>query len=258
MPGRVRYTAGRPCWVEVGTADLALSEQFYHGLFGWDFEPRGRSASTALLRGEPVAGLGPARPGGPAWLVHIAADDIDESTRRADDAGASVLIGPERIYDEGREQGWRSVLADPSGAEFALWEPVALEGAGARGVPGAFCWTELAARDADEAAAFYGKVLGWNGRRAPFLSGSGSYTEFDLKRSKTTVAGMVEMTDSWPPEIPPHWMVYFAVADCEESCRIVADLGGTVQIPPFDLPSGWAAVVVDPAGAVLSLIELTS
>ncbi|GIH24171.1 hydroxylase [Acrocarpospora phusangensis] len=248
MAGRARYAAGKPCWVDLGTGDLAGAEEFYHGLFGWDFEPRGRTHSTALLRAQPVAGLGPAREAG--WVTHMAVDDLNDTVEAAVRAGGRLLHGPEQVFDEGREQGWGALLADPAGAVFGVWEERDLPGAAMHHVPGTFCWHELAVRDTEAAAGFYGRVFGWQGRV------SGSYTEFDLRRPRETVTGMVEMTDAWPDEIPPHWMVYFAVADCLAAADRVEELGGVVEIPPFALPSGRVTVAADPQGAVFSLIEL--
>ncbi|WP_214102795.1 VOC family protein [Acrocarpospora catenulata] len=256
---RVRYAAGRLCWADVGVAELAAAEEFYRRLFGWEFEPRGRTHSTALLRGQPVAGLGPARDGTPAWTTHLAVDDLDETVKVAVDAGGRVVAGPDQVFDEGREQGWGAVLADPAGAAFGVWEERDFPGAAVTGLPGSFCWHELAVREVTEAAAFYGQVFGWNARTAPLLHGDGSYTEFDLRRyrgGRETVAGMVEMTGVWPPQIPPHWMIYFAVADCLAAADLVEELGGSVEVPPFQLPTGRTTVVADPQGAVLSLIEL--
>jgi predicted enzyme related to lactoylglutathione lyase len=110
-------------------------------------------------------------------------------------------------------------------------------------------------RDTDEAAAFYGRLFGWRGRRRPFAGGSSTYTDFEA--DGRTVAGMVEMNEMWPEEIPAHWMVYFAVDDCDVSCAKVAELGGVVSVPPFDIETGRIAVVDDPEGAVFSIIALT-
>jgi predicted enzyme related to lactoylglutathione lyase len=68
---------------------------------------------------------------------------------------------------------------------------------------------------------------------------------------------MMAMDDTWPAEIPSHWMVYFAVEDVDASAARVTELGGTVSVPPSDIPPGRFSVVTDPHGAVLSLIALT-
>jgi predicted enzyme related to lactoylglutathione lyase len=59
-----------------------------------------------------------------------------------------------------------------------------------------------------------------------------------------------------PAEVPPHWAVYFSVADTEDAVARVQELGGTVVMPPMDVEPGRFAVVSDPAGAVFNVIKL--
>jgi hypothetical protein len=53
----------------------------------------------------------------PFWLPYVEVTDITEDTERALLLGASVLLPPR----EG-PAGWRSVLAAPAGATFAIWQ----------------------------------------------------------------------------------------------------------------------------------------
>lgn len=63
------------------------------------------------------------------------------------------------------------------------------------------------------------------------------------------------MNDVWPAEIPQHWMHYFAVSDTDAAAAKAAELGGSVSVPPFDLPHvGRIAVLGDPHGAYFSVI----
>ena len=62
--------------------------------------------------------------------------------------------------------------------------------------------------------------------------------------------------DAWPADLPPHWMVYFAVEDTDATASRCEELGGRVPQTPFDTPQGRAAVLTDPEGAVFSIIAL--
>ncbi|HEX7097220.1 MAG TPA: VOC family protein, partial [Acidimicrobiales bacterium] len=68
------------------------------------------------------------------------------------------------------------------------------------------------------------------------------------------VAGMIEMTDQWPAGLPPHWMVYFTVDDCDRTTARLQQLGGGVTVPPTDIEPGRFAVVHDPQGNTFSVI----
>ena len=63
------------------------------------------------------------------------------------------------------------------------------------------------------------------------------------------------VTAEWG-EIPPHWMTYFAIDNCDAGAEKVKALGGQVMHRPFDSPYGRIAVVSDPYGAVFSIIQM--
>src|SRR5215475_2957109 len=151
--------------------------------------------------------------------------------------------------------GRMAVLADREGAPFAVWQPQDHTGAQAIHEPGTFTWAELACREVDGAKAFYGAVLGWEGDTHPFADGTSSYTEFQLPGGERPFAGMVQMNEMWPDDVPAHWMAYFAVADTDACADRAASLGGTVSVQPFDLPHvGRIAVLNDPQGAAFSVL----
>jgi hypothetical protein len=67
---------------------------------------------------------------------------------------------------------------------------------------------------------------------------------------------MVQMDELWPEDIPPHWMIYFAVADTDLTAARAAELGATVSVEPFDLFNvGRVAVLNDPEGASFSILQ---
>ena len=63
------------------------------------------------------------------------------------------------------------------------------------------------------------------------------------------------MDDSWPPGIPSHWMVYFAVADTHATVARAEELGAAVNVAPTDSPQGTFAVLRDPQGGTFSVIQ---
>ena len=56
--------------------------------------------------------------------------------------------------------------------------------------------------------------------------------------------------------LPAQWLVYVTVPDLDHSLAECARLGGSVVAPPRDMGAyGRFAVVRDPAGAVMALIQ---
>lgn len=68
---------------------------------------------------------------------------------------------------------------------------------------------------------------------------------------------MMPIGEEFPPDVPEHWMVYFAVDDTDAACDRIGELGGEVSVPSFDVEGvGRIAVVNDAHGAVLSVITI--
>lgn len=247
------YEPGTPSWVDLGSPEPAAAADFYSGLFGWELVDQGPDAGgyrMAYLRDRPVAGIGPMQRSDvpPYWTTYISVSDADAVTKNVRAAGGQVFVEPMDVFDAGR----MAVFADPTGAPFAIWQPRGHIGATLVNEPGTMCWNELATRDPDTAKAFYPATLGWSPPEREI--GGVPYTEWKI--GDRTVAGMVRMDDSWPAEIPPHWMVYFAVDSTDAATARTEQLGASVSVPPTDIPPGRFAVLSDPHGAVFSVITM--
>lgn len=259
MPEITTAQPGRFCWFENGTTDAAAAKAFYASLFGWTFDdrPMGPAGTYTMMRlgGKDVGGLYELAPDmraqgvHPHWLPYVSTADADETVARAQRAGGTAMNGPFDVMDQGR----MAVLKDPQGAVFAVWQAKAHRGVAAFGEPGAPCWVELATTDDEAARGFYPEVCGW---KADFKSsGPMPYTEW-CSADGAVVGGMLKMTGEMWNGIPPHWMTYFAVDDCDASASRAASNGGTVKVPPMDIPAvGRFSVIADPAGAVFSIIK---
>jgi uncharacterized protein len=242
-------TPGFPTWVDLGTADLGGAQRFYAGLFGWQVvEEEYGGYTTFFLNGLPVAGAGPlfdaSQP--TAWSTYIATDDADESAARVRAAGGTVLVEPFDVLDQGR----MAACLDPDGAPFSVWEAGTMRGSGLFDVPGSLTWNELNTRNLDGASAFYQAVFGWSFRN----SSMGDQPYLVAKLGDTALCGLQAMDRTWPPDLPSHWMVYFAVHDCDESAEHALALGGRLIREPTALPVGRFAVIEDPQGGAFAIL----
>ncbi|MET9394074.1 VOC family protein [Streptomyces sp. NPDC006624] len=238
---------GGPCWVELGTSDLDAAQRFYTRLFGWrpGSGPRqGAGGYTVAHLGEAaVAALAPLyQPSQPvAWNVSFAVADADATVREVTAAGGTTLFGPVDVSDVGR----LAVAADPGGAVFQLWQAGTFPGAGLFNAPGALGWVELFTRDPGQAVAFYTRVFGWS------ADAGERYTRWGLDGDG--FGGMVTMDDKFPPEVPAHWLPYFAVEDVDAATAVV-QRHGTVLMVPTSVPDGpRIAVLRDPQGAMFGV-----
>ena len=249
------YVPGTPCWIDLGSPDVEASKSFYRDLFAWepvaspDHEAGGYT--LFLLRGIPVAGVGPLPAPGvpPWWTTYISVEDAEAALERAAAAGGTTIMAATQVLDAGT----MGVFQDTVGATCAVWQPAAHAGCGLVNEQGTLCWNELACRETGPAVDFYREVFGWSAKTYP-MGGAMTYTEFAVEGR--AVAGMMQMTDEWPPEVPAHWMVYFATDDVDATCARLTELGGTVSVPPTEIEPGRFAVVNDPQGAVFSLLTM--
>lgn len=112
------------CHVELNTNDLKQAKEFYGKLFDWKLEdmesPGGGYTMIGVGQGTGGGMMKNPIPGAPSfWLAYVLVDDIQASTTKAKSLGASIM----REVTEIPGFGWFSVIADPTGAHFALWKP---------------------------------------------------------------------------------------------------------------------------------------
>ena len=247
---------GSFCWMELATTDQKAAKAFYTALFGWTvtdypmggggdysmFRLHGRDAAAGyalkkeqLSRGVPVH-----------WSLYIAVANADDAAKKATQAGASIIMPPFDVMDSGR----MAVIHDPTGAVFSLWQPNKSQGIGVHGEPGAFCWADLNAGDPARAKKFYSDLFGWRITTAP--NDPSGYLH--IKNGEHFIGGIPPAhTD---PKIPPHWMIYFMVADVAASAAKAAQLGAKTLMPPQDMEGvGTWAILADPQGAVFSVFK---
>jgi predicted enzyme related to lactoylglutathione lyase len=252
-----KYEAGMFCWVELATSDGPAAKKFYTSLFGWSFvdnamdvggvytmlQKNGRDVGALYEMGPPQKGMPP------NWGSYVAVENADDAAAHAKDLGATVMMGPFDVMEHGR----MAVLQDPTGAVFSLWQPKSHVGARVINEPGSPCWNELYTTDPARAADFYTGLFGWtrDSRHMDF----GEYVIFN--HAGGMAGGMMKLPKEWGP-VPPHWLVYFAVDDCDKSVEKAKGLGARVTVPPLDVPEvGRFAMLMDPQGAGFAVIKLT-
>ena len=255
MVERSGYVDGEPCWADLVAPDLAAAQRFYSTLFGWTFLDTGADFGhyvMCLKNGRVVAGMSPPMPGAEqtpaAWSLYLMSHDLEDTAGRVDAGGGKVIVAPMDIPNNGR----MLFALDPSGAAFGAWEPGQHTGSQLFDEDGALCWAEVNTRDPDAVDTFYQALFGYRQTRVE-AGEQFDYTAWSLGNADP-VAGRLTMTDAWEG-IPPHWMVYFAAADTDRAADLVQSAGGQVQHGPFDSPHGRIAVVVDPNGAVFTMIS---
>lgn len=253
MPKVESYRQGTPSYVELMAPDAAAAADFYAELFGWSIEaqevPDFGTYRTGTLESDTVAGISPQMPqlaGHPAfWAVYLAVDDVDAAVTKVEAAGGTVEAGPFDVMGFGR----MASIQDPTKARVNLWQAGTSIGSARVNEPGTPTWHEVVTPEVERAVQFYADALGMGSQKQEM--GEQSYT------SLTDVDGRV-VGGTMAPQfegVPPHWLVYFQVADIDATVAQVTERGGKVVVPVFDLPIGRIGFVSDPQGAHFGLMQ---
>jgi len=108
--------------LELCTQDTQKAKDFYASLFGWSFTENDMGNmiySTFKPSSGPGGGIF-SMPNMPTfWLAYVGVEDINASTEKAKSLGATIHKGPMEIPNV----GWATILADPTGATIALFQP---------------------------------------------------------------------------------------------------------------------------------------
>jgi hypothetical protein len=182
----------------------------------------------------------------PFWAPYIEVDDVDAAAGQLKTLGGKVLMPPQDIPNVGRF----APVADPQGAVFNLYKPLApAVNALSRdaGRPG---WFELHAQDAPKVWDFYSRLFGWTKAQAMDMGAMGVYQLFSIDNLQSGA-----MFNSPAAQQGSFWLIYFGVADIDEAQTRLTAAGGKVTNGPMQVPENrWIIQASDPQGAAFALI----
>jgi predicted enzyme related to lactoylglutathione lyase len=244
------WPEGTPCWVDLAADDFDKSAAFYSTLFGWTVQ-RGPvefgGYAVATRAGRAVAGLmpkmDPAQPS--AWVVYLAADDIDATLAKVVGAGGRAVSEPMDVGDLGR----MALFTDPEGAFVGLWQGASHTGFQLANEPGSVTWNEVYARDLKRSRAFYSEVFGYTYDDLPMDD-----MEYATISVDGNVVGGIGELGVAMPEGAPQWTVCFKVEDTDAMLATVQQLGGRVLDEAADSEYGRIAQAADEHGAAFWLM----
>lgn len=108
---------------------------------------------------------------------------------------------------------------------------------------GHFVWFELVTPDINKGTSFYPAVAGLGTMEADM----GTFKYSMLTAGEAPAAGVV---NPQMEGVPSQWVGYLSVDDVDAKAAAVAEAGGSIIVPAFDIPTiGRAALVADPEGA---------
>lgn len=243
------WPTGTPCWVDVTVSDIEAAKEFYATVLGWTYADTGEDYPFLYLicqrDGGTAAGMGLESPDHPpVWMTYFASDAVDNTAQKITDNDGTLLYEP-TDFPSAR----LCVAMDPQGAVFGVWQAVRDVGVEIYNEPGSLVWNEAAVPDPDAARQFYSAVFDYSYQ--PVEGAGADYTIFH--RRGDPLGGIGGLSDS-PPRTPPHWRTYFRVTDTDVAVAAATELGATLRSGPLDTPYGRIAVIIDPQGAIFTIM----
>jgi len=226
MPPIEKHKPGSFCWIELATTDQNAAKKFYGSLFGWTvndspmgpgevysiFKLQGGDVAAAYtLRKEQVAQGVPAH-----WMLYVAVESADEAANRAAQLRGTVVSPAFDVFDVGR----MAVLQDPTGATFSVWQTKKHAGIGIAGENATLCWADLTTPDQARAGKFYSDLFGWKMMKDEH----DEHGYVHIVNGEDFIGG-IPPTNPRTVHLPPHWLAYFAVGDCDASAVKAKQLG---------------------------------
>jgi predicted enzyme related to lactoylglutathione lyase len=259
-----RIDASAFAWMVINTSNTSAAAAFYERLFGWTKYESPVGTILATRSGRPLGTLLDHAKNTFAskepvnWLPFVRVPDVAGAAQKVVELGGKVWVEP---YDVGvaRVALIRGVTREVIG----LWQtPIEANGAPMLADPDVVGWFELVTPDPDKAMAFYRALFGWR------IGDEGGYTF--VGNAVGQFAGIVKLEGDWEDyafmqalgrarggklNVPPHWMVFFNVDDCEPFVDEAEALGAYVMARPEPLHSiGTFAVLRDPQGVYFSVL----
>lgn len=258
-PPTNQYTPGRWVWGDLVTSDVAAAAEFYGKVFGWTFETYGgdddRDTYTlALADGLPIGGLvfdSRAMKGktpSARWVGLISVADVQASVAAAAAGGGTVVHAPVMLG----ERGETAVIRDPEGTLFGVVRSRNGDPLDFAGDVNEWYWVDLWTSDVEKAAAFYRAVVGYE--TVP-IADDGPRSGLRLLSGGFARAGIMQKRD---PQATSTWLPYLRVADIKAASAAATAAGGRIVLPPVAMQSATVAIIADPTGAPVGIVQVAA
>ena len=116
---------------------------------------------------------------------------------------------------------------------------------------GKIVWQDLTVENAEEIKDFYCGVVGWTFSNVS----QGDYNDYNILNADNEVVAGICHKKGLIANFPSQWMNYVTIENLEASIEKCKTLGGKIIEGPKSMGKSKFAVIQDPAGAYLALIE---
>jgi predicted enzyme related to lactoylglutathione lyase len=243
---------GKWVWADLVTDNVPAAAKFYGDLFGWTFGSVG-NYTIALNADRPLCGMFQRpRPkdqsAQPRWFAYLSVKNVRSAEKEVVKLGGRVLAPPKQAPKRGEQ----AVFSDPEGVIFGVIKSSSGDPEDFEADVGDWIWIQLLSQDARKAAEFYSALGGYDilentqtNRLSDFILASEGYAR-----------ATVRTIPKDQPQVKPSWLPFVRVSSVQETVARAKQLGGRVLLEPNqELLGGKVAVVADPTGAAIGVLE---
>jgi predicted enzyme related to lactoylglutathione lyase len=244
---------GKFVWADLVTDNVLGARKFYARMFGWTFQDMGNYI-IAANDDRPLCGMfqrprPEADPNAkPRWFGYISVPNVERAQRAVTKAGGRVLAAAKEFPKRGEQ----AIFADLEGAVFGVIKSDAGDPEDFMAEPGDWIWVQLLSHDAKKASEFYRAVAGYD---VIENTSSNRLSDYVLA-SEGFARATVRTIPTAHTDVKPTWLPFVRVRNLGESVALAKQIGGGVLIEPRpELLGGKVAVVADPTGAAIGILE---
>ena len=246
------YLPGKFVRADLVTNNLAAATAFYGDLFGWQYKTH--PGRAIILGDERELGaifqrdLPADTTRKPRWVAYMSVPDVAAAGQVVNSNGGSTLLAPRSVPD----LGTLAIFTDAEGAVFGAIHLNAGDPEDYLAESGEWIWIALTSLDPVKASDFYRLLAPYELFDNTMSERSGSYV---LASEGYARAGLMAIPAA-RTDLQPVWLPFVRVESIVDAVDKTTRLGGKVLVAPRpDLAAGRAAVIADPTGAAVGILE---
>lgn len=247
------HLPGKIVWHDLYTRDILTAREFYKNLFGWRYQAYNTVTDNYTMffyKGKSVAGMWALEPGNEnenQWISYISVLDVNQAANQVAVNGGKVLLSANLL----QQLGELAIFTDPDGAAFGVLNSLSGDPEDILAKPNEWIWADLLARKPMDMTRFYQSIGNYSVTENTRSAVPDSYY---LRADGFARAGVGPLPDT---DVLPNWLPYVRIENVMEAINKVTLLGGTVVMQPDPAVfGGKLAVVADPTGAVLGIVQI--
>jgi uncharacterized protein len=254
QPATNQYYPGKFVWHDLFTDNLHESMDFYKGVFGWEFRKFGPGKFAYYYitnQGLGVGGLSQLDTGDGSenqWVSYISVESVEDANSYVAKNGGKTLVKPITF----EQLGQVAIFADPEGAPFGVISSSSGDQREVLPQVGQWIWVDLFALNPGAQIEFYKGIGQYTAIKNPV---SVIDKDYFLQSNNVARGGVLPVPAE---DVLPNWLPYVRVENINDSLMKVTQFGGVVLLQPsMQIFNGKLAIIADPGGAALGLIEFS-